>query len=252
MSRLTHAGRWVVLAALVGLGRGAAAQAAAGADAGAGRPNATRQELEQLALEAERSARASEAAAIRARLRDGDFREGDRIVLTIEGDSALDDTVIVRPGPTLAVLSIPDDTLRGVLRSELQEHLSRWVMRYYKNATVRATPLIRFGILGEVTRPGYYRLPVDVSITDAVMIAGGPTSRSDMPRTIVRRRNREVLSKGVVRDAIAAGITLDQLGLDAGDELVVSPKPQRNWVTVVQMGSLVTGLLLSLQASRRF
>ena len=237
-----------IVAALVFLGRAGGAQAPLPVDAG--RANATRQELERLADDAERAGRAP--TAIRARLRDGDFRPGDRIVLAIQGDSALNDTVVVRPGVTLSVLSIPEDTLRGVLRSELQPHLTQWVTRYYKNATVRATPLIRFGVLGEVGRPGYYRLPVDVSIADAIMSAGGPTSRSDMPRTIVRRNARELLSKHAVRDAMVAGVSLDQLGLDAGDELVVSAKPQRNWMSVVQVGSLITGLVLSLQASRRF
>ena len=250
MSLRAQTSWWMVAGALALLARGSRAQAPLSE---AGRANATRQELEQLAQEAERStARQHEAAAIRARLRDGDFRAGDRIVLAIQGDSALNDTVIVRPGPTLSVLSIPEDSLHGVLRSELQPHLAQWVMRYYKNATVRATPLIRFGVLGEVSRPGYYRLPIDVSIADAVMSAGGPTSRADMPRTIVRRRAREVLSKTAVRDAIGAGMTLDQLGLDAGDELVISAKPQRNWMNFVQIGSLVAGLVLSVQASKRF
>jgi len=250
---------FVVLASLCAAGRGAA-QTPSGESAG--RANATRQELERMATDAESVASASggeaaqakrlEAAAIRARLRDGDFRAGDRIMLSIQGDSTLNDTVVVRPGPTLSVLSLPEDTLRGVLRSELQPHLTALVTRFYKNATVRATPLIRLGVLGEVTRPGYYRLPIDISVSDAIMSAGGPTQRADMPKTVVRRRSHVLLSRGAVRDAMAGGATLDQLSLEAGDELVIDAKQERNWMSVVQIASLVTGLVLSVAASRRF
>jgi len=151
--RATYRGACVVAVTLCLAGRGAA-QTPPGDNAG--RANATRQELERMATDAESVASASggevaqtkrlEAAAIRARLRDGDFRAGDRIVLSIQGDSTLNDTVVVRSGPTLTVLSLPEDTLRGVLRSELQPHLTALVTRFYKNATVRATPLIRLGV----------------------------------------------------------------------------------------------------------
>jgi SLBB domain-containing protein len=250
----------IVFGALVFLCRVGGAQAPAGGEAR--RANATRQELERLAAEAEtssvlagdalRDAKRREAQAIRERLREGDFRPGDRIVLHVQGDSTLRDTVLVLPGATLKVLSLPEDSLRGVLRSELQLHLTEWVTRFYKNATVRAIPLIRFGVLGEVNRPGYYRLPIDIAVTDAIMSAGGPTQRADMPKTVVRRRARELLSKGAVRDAMAAGLTLDQLGLDAGDELVVGAKSERSWMNVVQVASMISGLAVALLASRRF
>ena len=254
---------WMAFGALVLLTRAGGVEAQGPVGESAGRANATRQELERMATDAEaiassgsagqvRAAQRLAAAAIRQRLREGDFRAGDRIVLSIQGDSTLNDTVVVHPGPTLTILSLPEDSLRGVLRSELQPHLTALVTRFYKSATVRATPLIRFGVLGEVTRPGYYRLPVDMSVSDAIMSAGGPTQRADMPKTIVRRRSHVLLSSTAVRDALAVGTTLDQLNLEAGDELVVNGKQDRNWMNVVQIASLVAGLVLSVAASRRF
>ncbi|HEY8174214.1 MAG TPA: SLBB domain-containing protein [Gemmatimonadaceae bacterium] len=252
----------IVVGALVVLSRLGGAQMPIAADAG--RANATRQELERIAADAEsaasvavagqqlRESKLRAAAAIRERLREGDFHPGDRIVLAIQGDLSLNDTVVVRPGPALSVLSLPDDSLRGVLRSELQSHLATWVTHYYKNARVRATPLIRLGVLGEVNHPGYYRVPVDISVSDAIMTAGGPTQRAEMPRTVVRRRSSELLSKAAVRDAIAVGSTLEQLGLDAGDELLLSAKKERSWMNIVQIASLATGVVLSLNLSRRF
>ena len=61
-----------------------------------------------------------EADALRARLRDGDFRGGDRIVLSVRGDSALTDTFTVHPGRTLRLPNLPELPLQGVLRAELR------------------------------------------------------------------------------------------------------------------------------------
>src|SRR4029077_12708482 len=109
----------------------------------------------------------------------------------------------------------------GVLRSELQERVSSEVLKYVKAQQIEVTPLMRVGILGAVTRPGYFACASDIPITDAIMGAGGPTGTADVGRTTVRRRNQEFRSAGETSKAIASGLTLDQFGLSAGDELVV-------------------------------
>jgi hypothetical protein len=227
---------------------------------GAGRLSATRAELESLAARADevissgapgaqvRAEKQREAAALRARLREGDFDVGDRIVLAVRGDSALSDTFPVQSGRTLQLPNLPALSLAGVLRSELQPSLATQMARFVKDTTLRATALIRFGVLGEVARPGYYRLPADIPISDAIMAAGGPTPRADMPRTVVRRGSKELLSKGAVRTATVAGSTLDQLNLAPGDEIVVAEKRERGWRTFASIATLVTGVVLSLRA----
>jgi protein involved in polysaccharide export with SLBB domain len=89
-------------------------------------------------------------------------------------------------------------------------------------------------------------------VSDAIMSAGGPTPRADMPKTVIRRRSRELLSKRAVRDAMVAGFTLDQLGVNPGDEIVVSTKSERNWMSMLQIATLITGAVLGVRASRGF
>jgi protein involved in polysaccharide export with SLBB domain len=226
----------------------------------AGRPSATRGELERLAARAEeeassgaasaqvRAEKQREVAALRARLREGDFEVGDRVVLEVPGDSALSDTFAVQPGRTLNLPKLPALSLAGVLRSELQSHLVTQVARFVRDTALRATPLIRFGVLGEVGRPGYYRLPADIPISDAIMAAGGPTARADVPRTVVRRGSKRLLSKGEVRKAMVAGSTLDQLNLRPGDEIVVGEQRERGWRAIAPVVALVSGIVLSLRA----
>jgi hypothetical protein len=166
------------------------------------------------------------AAAIRQRLRDGDFQVGERVVVTVVANNTRTDTLVVRTGRVLELpgkLSLP---LNGVLRSELQEHVASEILKYVKAEQIVATPLLRVGILGEVAKPGYFAFASDILITDAIMSAGGPSVTADLERSVVKRGNQEYRSAKDTRDAIASGLTLDQFGLRAGDELIVGRQRQ--------------------------
>jgi hypothetical protein len=161
------------------------------------------------------------AAAIRQRLRDGDFRVGDRVVVRISGAATRTDTLIVSAGPVLEVLPNITIPLSGVLRSEIQPLVKTEVLKYIKAHQVVVTPLIRVGILGEVARPGYFGFASDLPLTDAIMGAGGPSPTANVGRSVVNRGGKQYRSSEETRAAIAKGLTLDQFGLNAGDELIV-------------------------------
>ena len=193
------------------------------------------------------------AAAIRQRLRDGDFQVGDRIVVTVVANEPHTDTLIVRSGRAvelparLGEISIP---LAGILRSELQERMSVEILKYVKAAQIVVTPLVRVGILGEVARPGYFAFASDVPVTDAIMGAGGPSVNADLDRSVVKRGNREYRSPKETRDAIASGLTLDQFGLGPGDELVVGRR--REFLSPALIGIVgVVGSLMTVFVALR-
>jgi hypothetical protein len=244
-ARISHC---LTLAAVALAASSALAQSSAAS--GSGRPNATRAELAALAAEAEGAGRGGNAAAVRQRLTEGDFEVGDRIVLVVPGDSALTDTFTVDAGRTLNLPKLPPLELNAVLRSELHSHLARSIGRFLKDTLFQSTALMRFGVLGEVAAPGYYRLSPNVSITDALMAAGGPTPEADLPNTIVRRGMRKLMSKQAVRAAMVAGSTLDQIGVGPGDELVVAERRERGWAFVAQIAAVATGVLVGLRALR--
>lgn len=220
---------------------------------------ATRQELEALAATDEREAqtasdptvrsqRLAAAAAVRERLRDGDFQVGDRIALVVRGDSSLTDTVAVRAGRTIQLPNLPNISLQGVLRSELDGYLTKQIGKYLRNPDVDATSLIRVAMLGQVGRPGFYSFPADMTLSDAIMIAGGPTQGGDVNKTVVKRSNEVQYPDQVVRQALASGTTLDQMNLRAGDQVVVGDKAKHDWLRVVQVASLGAGILVSIYA----
>lgn len=169
----------------------------------------------------------AEGEFVRARLAGGDFNVGDRISLDIEGQQQLRDTLTVAEGPIVTIPRIGDVSLKGVLRSELQQRLSTEVGQYIRGVTVHASVLVRLTVQGQVGRPGYFIVPANGSIEDAVMAAGGPTADADLEAMEIWRGDRVVLGGPELQQAITAGRTLNQLDLRAGDRIVVPARHAR-------------------------
>ncbi len=191
----------------------------------------------------ERTRSAMLAASIRQRLRDGDFQVGDRVVVTIVSDAQRKDTVVVRSG---GFLELPDRIVvpvTGVLRSELLDRVTTEVLKYIKARQIEVMPLMRVGVLGEVARPGYFAFASDLPLTEAIMGAGGPTTTADLERSIVRRGNQPFRSTEETRRAIAGGLTLDQFGLNAGDEIIIGRRSNVNPGSIIGMVSALGGVV---------
>jgi protein involved in polysaccharide export with SLBB domain len=227
------------------------------------RPRLTRVELESLAVATEREAAAAskaevrsrkeeEATYIRERLRDGDFHTGDRIALEVDtGSAAVADSFTVQQNRTIVLPALPEISLQGVLRSELQDFVTRQYARILRNPSVKATPLLRVAVMGAVMRPGFYWLPADIPLTDAIMLAGGPLQTSDVNSSEVKRGRRVVLPKREVQRALVLGTTLDDLNLRAGDAIMIADKPRQRWSEVVRLAAAAMGLGLTLYAIGR-
>lgn len=211
-------------------------------------PMATRSDLTALASRLERGGEEdrARAAALRARIREGDFRPGDRIALLIEGNVILADTASVTAGSKIRLPDIGDISLAGVLRSELQEHMKTQLAKYIRDARVRAVPLVSLAVLGPVGRPGFYFLPPDISLSEAVMRAGGPAGNADLSRSVIRRASDNLYDAKNTQSALTQGLTLDQLSLRSGDEILVGTQSTRSWQQVASTLSVITSLLLAI------
>ena len=210
---------------------------------------ATRSQLEArlAALRAPELARrspglvAAETTSIERRLAEGDFRTGDRILLAVEDplpvdlpperpgpgpvaktqEQQLSDTFTVGAGGEIVLPSVGRVALHGILRSELETHLSRMIGRAIRNPVVHAQPLVTLGVTGEVTRAGYYALPPDALVSTLLNAAGGPTKDARVSKLEIARDGKAMWKGDELRRAMGAGRTLDQLGLQSGDVLVV-------------------------------
>ena len=234
--------------------RSAAAQAPGGDSAVAVGLGATRQRLEARAENLEQlvqSTRASsavrgeaarEAASIRQRLTEGDFKVGDRILLAVEGETALSDTFTVGLGSAITLPVIGDVSLAGVLRSELQPYLARRLGQNLRDPVVRARAYVRLSIEGAVVRPGFYGVPAEALLSDALMSAGGPTPEAELGKLHIDRAGRPIWQGKALQQAIAQGRTIDDAGLVAGDQYVMPHRGRTSTGDVLRFG----GFLLSI------
>lgn len=189
-----------------------------------------------------RDRKMSEAARTRTRLEQGDFRIGDRILLRVQGDTSLSDTLVVESGPAVRLRGLTSVPLKGVLRSELRDHLARAIGEYVRNPEVEVVSLMRLAVTGDVQRPGFYSMPFESLVSDAIMMTGGPTGAGDLQKVSVRRGATVAVSEQEMRSALADGATLDHLDLRAGDEIVVPPRAQTNWPLVFGFLGTLTGV----------
>jgi len=240
--------------ALVGLTVLARPSAAQSAIPGVGAEMETRAMLEAEMKKAEAQHRTAEAWLLKTRLEKGDFQDGDRIVMKLLSPTVLlgasgNDTIIVRAGRMLPLPQMADMPLTGVLRSELTEKLTHHLAQYLRDSTVRAIPLIRLAVLGQVRSPNYYYTSADVLLSDMVMKAGGPAPTADVNNMVIRRGGEVIWNAQDTRTALADGLSLDRLHLRAGDELYVDDvKGGISWQQVLT----VVGPVLTLVTMLRY
>ena len=169
------------------------------------------------------------------------FQVGDRILLHVEGDSVLSDTFTVVSGPALRLPNVGEIKLAGVRRGDLEAYLTRELGVYIKDPVVQARALVRVSVVGEVTRPGYYAVPIDLVLADALMLAGGATKDARVDQLRVVRGSSSLWSGDKLQTAIARGATLEELGIRGGDRIQVPGQrdPESKWRIV---GLVVTSL----------
>jgi protein involved in polysaccharide export with SLBB domain len=213
-----------------------------------GHPLASRAALEDSAQRIAAAGDSLRAAAIRVRLAQGDFQPGERIWMRVDSEPALSDTFTVTTAGTVA-LPTPvnhEIPLRGVLRSELQGYLAQQLSQYLRNPALRARALVRVSVQGGVVRPGYYAVPADALVADALMAAGGTLPTAKPGKMQLERGGARLLDGKELAQAIAQGRTLDDLNVQDGDQLVI-PKEGAGmgdnlrflWVVVSITGGIV-------------
>ncbi len=190
----------------------------------------------RLRSEAERS-----IALVERRLREGDFQTGDRIVLLVEGEPDMSDTLTVRSGRLVDVPVVGALGLDGVLRSELQGVMEEHLSNYLRSPRVRTQALIRLSVIGEVGSPGFYVVPADVLVTDVLMLAGGPSRDANVTNLRVERGSARIWEGEAMELAVIQGRTLDQMNIQAGDRIVVprGGAQRDNWERIGLVATVV-------------
>lgn len=246
--------RILLLAALAFAARPAAAQP--GWDTPRREP--TRTELEQqLARSAAAAANpaladdlrqraANDAELLRARLRDGDLQPGDQVALQVEGEQALTATFTLNPRRELLLPGMDPLPLEGVLRTELQDRVRAHVARYLRDPSVRAQAMMRVAVFGQVRSPGFYAVPAEAMVSDVIMAAGGPLPTGRVAAASIERGGTRIWAGRSLQDAVQYGLTLDQMSLRSGDQIVIPEQPAGRTATALRVAAAVPAAVLAV------
>jgi hypothetical protein len=219
-------------------------------------PALTRAQLVERARQADSLGRHEEAFVLRSRLSEGDFSVGDAVIIQYEGPvfgpSALRrDSLIVQAGKTL-VLGAPmgDLGLTGVLRFELEDSVRARLNKYYKEQSVRVTPLIRLSISGGARNTGFYQFRTDALLSDVTMRAGGATAPGTVEEITIKRGDKVIWGASDVQTALTGGMTISGLDLQAGDDIVFAQAPTNLWKSIWPYTTSALGLILLILRRR--
>lgn len=188
------------------------------------------------------------AQQIRGRMSRGDFQPGDRIKLQVDSEPQLTDTFPVGPSQEVVLPIIGVVSLHGVLRSELQTAMTRELGRFLRDPIVRATPLIRLSIAGEVARPGFYMMPPTAVVSDVVTAAGGTTQNAEVEKMYVQRGDNRVYEGQALQGLISEGRTLDEANIRPGDKFVVPTRSTDSVFYTVRTISILLSIPLTIFA----
>ena len=186
---------------------------------------------------------------IERRLEQGDFRQGDRVMLRVPAEGRLSGTFSVNRFRELELTGNFDNLdLSGVLYSEIDSVALEAVSQYVRNPRVQARVLWPVAITGGVAEPGYYNLAPGTTLSEALMEAGGPVQNAKLDEIAYRRGGRDLLGS---RDRDGGEplevITLADLDARAGDELHVPPAGGGLGVTeVLGIASGLTGTVWAI------
>jgi len=208
-----------------------------------------------------------QASTVRTRLAQGDFHAGDRVVLSVESDEPpanrvvptadrpveqqLSDSFTVAPDRTITLPLVGAISLAGVLHAELEAHLTRQLSQFLQAPVVHARPLIRIGIVGAVAKPGFYAVPADVVLSDALMAAGGLIPEAKLSDLRIERAGARLWEGDILRQAITDGRTLDEMNLRAGDQFIVPAPGRTSSYEVLRTVAILLGIPVTIYTLTR-
>jgi polysaccharide export outer membrane protein len=152
----------------------------------------------------------------------------DLIAISVLDNKDLDTVVSVTPGGKIAVPLIGDVQAAGLTVSELTDHLTQELAKKVKSpqvtVTLREVNSYRIYFLGRVGRPGILTSKSEVTLLQALAMAGGILEGADLSLAYVARGKERVPVDFV--KLLRNGDLAQNIALDPDDTVVIPDNPQ--------------------------
>jgi len=122
------------------------------------------------------------------------FGAGDRLRITVYGETSLTGEYAVTSGGFISFPLIGDVEAGNRTRSEIQANIHDRLAAGYMHDPRVAVEIVdfrNFYVLGEVNKPGEYPYRPSLSLEQAIATAGGFTYRASQKKILVRHNNED-------------------------------------------------------------
>lgn len=119
---------------------------------------------------------------------------GDKLKITVFGEESLTADYVVSSAGDLSFPLLGDLAVGGKTLTQLQTEIARQLGQGYLNdprVSVEVLNYRPFYILGEVDRPGEYPFNYDLTVEQAVALAGGYSYRANTRKVFIRRADSD-------------------------------------------------------------
>ena len=106
------------------------------------------------------------------------------------------------------------------------------------------------GVAGPVQRPGFLEFASEMLLSDAIMKIGGPVLNADLHNIVIQRGTEEAWGRNAIDVALQEGISIEQLGLKSGDQMIIGEKNPVNAQMILQyfmIGFQIINMVLIIQ-----
>jgi protein involved in polysaccharide export with SLBB domain len=167
----------------------------------------------------------AEAELIRSRLTEGDLYPGDVVLMAVAGVPELTGPLTVTERRTIIPPGARTEiSVANLLRSEIEPYLREQMKRFVRDPLVVASAQIRIQVFGGVGREGFFIVSASAPLTDVIMGAAGGPRNQNFEKSKIYRGDRVIMEGDAFVQAIRESKSLDQLNLQAGDEIRVGEK----------------------------
>ncbi|CAN5155394.1 polysaccharide biosynthesis/export family protein [soil metagenome] len=128
----------------------------------------------------------------------------------------------------------------GIPVSAAEDRVRVFLRRYEETPAFFMQARFRVAVGGEVREPKLYTLAPEVTIAQAVALAGGPTERGEMARVRLLRDGQET-----VLDLTSAELGVGRMPIRSGDQIII-PRRRDVFRDVIIPASSVAGAFVGL------
>jgi protein involved in polysaccharide export with SLBB domain len=179
-------------------------------------------------------------ADLRAQAPTSDLRPGDAVEIVVWRQPELSGQFSIGADSTILHPLYRELKVAGVPFHQAESTVRAFLQRFEERPQFVMKRLVRVAVAGEVRQPNLYTFPPEVTLSQAVALAGGPTERGRLDRLrVVRDGSSVVVDLTDPDDPRALGY------VHSGDQLLLERERRIFRDYVVPIAS-VTGTLLSL------